>query len=41
MGGENDLSARITGAFLVEMSRDETGSLLPFVKLPTISLSKF
>ena len=29
----------ITRAFLVEeMSRDGTGSLLPFVKLPTISL---
>ena len=32
-------SASITQAFLVEeMSRDGTGSLLPFVKLPTISL---
>ena len=39
MGGEKDLSASITRAFLVEeMSRDGTGSLLPFVKLPTISL---
>ena len=39
MGGENDLSASITQAFLVEeMSRDGTGSLLPFVKLPMISL---
>jgi len=39
MGGENDLSASITRAFLVEeMSRDGTGLLLPFVKLPTISL---
>ena len=35
----NDLSASITRAILVEeMSRDGTGLLLPFVKLPTISL---
>ena len=39
MGGENNLPASITRAFLVEeMLRDGTGSLLPFVKLPTISL---
>ena len=39
MGGENDLSASITRAFLVEeMSKDGTDSLLPFVKLPAISL---
>ena len=39
MGGENDLSASITRAFLEkEMSRDGNSSLLPFVKLPTISL---
>ena len=39
MGGENDHSASITQAFLVEeMSRDGTGSLLPFGKLPMISL---
>ena len=39
-GGRKDLSsASITRAFLVEeMSGDRTGSLLPFVKLPTISL---
>ena len=39
MGGEKDLSASITRAFLVEeMSRDGTGSLSPFAALPTISL---
>ena len=39
IGREKDLSASITRAFSEEeMSRDGTGSLLPFVKLATISL---
>ena len=38
MRGENDLRASHVFFLVEEMSRDGTSSLLPFVKLPTISL---